>query len=415
MQTDVVVLGAGIVGVSVAVHLARRGKSVVLVDRQAPGEGTSFGNAGLIQSESVYPYAFPRDPLAILRYAGNRTTDAHYHLTALPRIAPFLARFWWHSEPRRHDAIAHLYAPLITHAISEHADLIAAAGADDLVRRDGWLAVFRTTRARDAAFAEREHLATEFGVNSAALLGTDLARVEPDLQKGLAGAVHWQDPWSVTNPSGLVKAYARLFETLGGRLATGDAATLAPKGHGWRVATADGAVEAEHAVVALGPWSDVVTRLLGYRLPLAAKRGYHMHYAPRGNARLGHTVLDAEGGYLLAPMDAGIRLTTGIEFADRDAPPTPVQLSRAEPKARAFFPLGERRDARPWMGLRPCTPDMMPLIGPAPRHEGLWFAFGHAHHGLTLGPVTGRLIAEALSGETPLVDIAPYAPSRFGS
>ena len=161
-------------------------------------------------------------------------------------------------------------------------------------------------------------------------------------------------------------------------------------------------------MVALGAWADVVTGPLGYRLPLGVKRGYHMHYRPAGNAVLNHTVLDAETGYAMAPMARGIRLTTGAEFADRDAPKTPVQLARAEPVARTLFPLGERLDPEPWMGVRPCTPDMLPVIGPAPRHGGLWFAFGHAHHGLTLGPVTGRLLAEMMTGEKPFIDPTPY-------
>jgi D-amino-acid dehydrogenase len=113
-------------------------------------------------------------------------------------------------------------------------------------------------------------------------------------------------------------------------------------------------------------------------------------------------------------MARGIRLTTGAEFADRDAPPTPVQLRRAEPIARSLFPLAERVDAEPWMGCRPCTPDMMPVIGPALKHKNLWFAFGHAHHGLTLGAVTGRLIAEMMTGETPFVDPNPFRCDRPG-
>jgi D-amino-acid dehydrogenase len=157
----------------------------------------------------------------------------------------------------------------------------------------------------------------------------------------------------------------------------------------------------------------VLTRKLGYHLPLAVKRGYHMHYKPAGNAVLNHPVLDTERGYFLAPMLQGIRLTTGAEFADRDAPKTPVQLARAEPIARTLFPLGERVEAEPWLGRRPCTPDMMPIIGPAPKHKGLWFSFGHAHHGLTLAAVTGRMIAEMVTGQKVFVDPAPFAAARF--
>ena len=180
------------------------------------------------------------------------------------------------------------------------------------------------------------------------------------------------------------------------------------------MASAEGPVQARESVVALGPWSDVLTRALGYELPLAVKRGYHMHYRIAGQAKLNLPSLDAERGYFLAPMRGGIRLTTGAEFALRDAIRTPVQLGRAEPIARDLFPLAERLDTEPWMGARPCTPDMMPIIGRAPLHRGLWFAFGHAHHGLTLAAVTGRLVAELVTSETPLVDPAPYSAARFG-
>jgi D-amino-acid dehydrogenase len=139
-----------------------------------------------------------------------------------------------------------------------------------------------------------------------------------------------------------------------------------------------------------------------------------MHYRAAGAAKLNLPMLDTERGYFLAHMRRGIRLTTGAEFARRDAIRTPVQLGRAEPIARDLFPLAERLDNEPWMGARPCTPDMLPVIGAAPRHRNLWFAFGHAHHGLTLGAVTGRLVAELATGEAPFVDPAPYSAERFG-
>ena len=119
---------------------------MLLVDRRGPGEETSYGNAGLIQREGVYPYGFPHDFGALLRYATNRTIDAHYHLAALPKLAPFLFRYWMHSRPEEHRAIAQLYAPLIEHSVIEHAALAEAAGATDLIRPTGWMKVFRSQK-----------------------------------------------------------------------------------------------------------------------------------------------------------------------------------------------------------------------------------------------------------------------------
>ena len=410
---DALVLGAGIVGVSVAVHLQKRGRATVLVDRRGPAEETSFGNAGLVQREGVYPYGFPHDFGALFRYGLNRTIDAHYHPSAIPRLAPFLWKYWHHSRPARHKAIAHLYARLIEHCLTEHEALAAEAGAMELLRRTGWMKVFRTERERDLRFAEAERWRSEFGINFAALGRKEIQEKEPHIAPVLVGALHWTDPLAAIDPQAVALAYLGLFEKLGGRVVQANAATLAADGKGWAITLPDGKISSKDAVIALGPWADGVIRRLGYDLPLAVKRGYHMHYRAAGKATLNHPCLDTERGYMLAPMQRGIRLTTGAEFALRDAIRTPVQLGRAEPLAREVFPLAERLDNEPWMGARPCTPDMLPIIGKAPRHANLWFAFGHAHHGLTLGPVTGRLIGEMMTGETPFVDPMPYRADRF--
>ena len=218
---------------------------------------------------------------------------------------------------------------------------------------------------------------------------------------------------SVSDPHALTTGYARLFGELGGQFAIGDAATLRRHGAGWQVDTAGGAVDAEQAVVALGAASARVTKPLGYAPPLFGKRGYHVHFGLRGNAVLNRPMLDRDSGFMLAPMRRGVRLTTGAEFARPDAEPTPLQLDRAEPVARALLPLDSRVESAPWMGVRPCTPDMLPIIGRMPGQTTLWCAFGHAHQGLTLGPTTGRLLAEMMTGETPFIDPEPYRAERF--
>jgi D-amino-acid dehydrogenase len=415
MAADVIVLGAGIIGVSTALQLARRGKAVALVDRGEPGRETSYGNAGLIQREGVVPYGFPQQFGLILRYALNNRIDAHFHWKAIPSVSSFLARYWWHSNLSRHQLIARAYAPLIEHSISTHNELIEEAGAQDLIVKNGWTEAFRSPAKRDGEFRQAERLQGEYGVAFKQLSAEELATQEPYLSRDFVGGLKWEDPWSVRDPLALTMAYVARFEKLGGRVLKGDARGLSRTATGWRIVAGEGIVEAKDVVVALGPWSDTVTRPLGYNFLVGVKRGYHMHFGSQGNATLNGWTMDAERGYFLAPMSRGIRLTTGAEFARRDAPKTPVQLARAEAVARTVFPLGERLDEAPWMGARPCTPDMMPVIGKAPRHEGLWFAFGHAHHGLTLGPVTGQVIAEAITGEKTLIDISAYRPERFSS
>lgn len=410
MKFDAIVLGAGIVGVSVAAHLQQRGLAVALVDRKAPGNETSFGNAGLIQREGVYPYAFPRAMGDLLRYARNQSLDVRYHPNAMLELAPFLWRYWRNSHPVRHAEIARSYATLIEHCVSEHRALAAQAGASDLIRPSGWMKIFRTHERLDRESSVVEQWHREYGVEFEAIAPARLRQLEPDLDDSLVGALRFMQAESVSDPGALVTAYARHFQAIGGRLFAGDAAALR---EGWSVETEQGRIEAKRVVIALGPWSGPMAARLGYRLPLGVKRGYHMHYEASAGARLNHPVLDIEKGYLLAPMARGIRLTTGAELAQCDAPKTPTQLTAVEPIARNLFPLGARLDEEPWMGRRPCTPDMLPIIGPASRQAGVWFAFGHAHHGLTLGPITGRLLTQMIMGEETIVDPHPFRVERF--
>ncbi|HKM88801.1 MAG TPA: FAD-dependent oxidoreductase [Xanthobacteraceae bacterium] len=411
-HTDVIVLGAGIVGTSIAVHLARRGVSVALVDRSGPGEGTSYGNAGIIEGNSIFPPAFPADWGSLLRIALKRSPVVNYHAAYLLRIMPWLAAFRAASRPSRLTETARLMRPLFARAVAEHDALAAEAGAGRYLSRRGWLKLYRTDSAF-AALAPELDLATRLGIANVPL-DRDGARVlEPALAGVFRRAVHWTGAVSVSNPLALTRAYAARFAALGGLALTGDACTLHRANPYWRVETAAGPLDAGDAVIALGPWAPDVLSPLGIKLPLAVKRGYHRHFRPQGNAALNRPVLDAENGYVLAPMEQGIRVTTGVEFAARDAAPTPVQFDRLLPAARELFALGEPVEAQPWLGARPCFPDSRPVIARAPRQRGLWLAFGHAHWGLTLGPATGRLVAEMMTGATPFCDPKPFSADRF--
>lgn len=413
MKTDTIVLGAGIVGTSIALNLAMRGRSVVLVDRRGPGEETSYGNAGLVERASIYPVAFPRRISALADVALGRNPAAHYHWNALPGLVPWLFAYWRASAPARILDYARTIETLLAHSLAEHERLAGASGAGHFFREGGWLKLYRTEAGLENERGEFP-LASQYGL-SAREIGVDEAlAMEPSLRPVFRGAVIWSDPHSVSSPGGVTQAHAAHFAALGGHVRRGDARTLARLGAGWSVTTEEGGVEAPEVVVALGPWAMDVLRPFGLRLPLQVKRGYHMHYHAADGAALSRPVLDEEGGYVITPMVGGIRLTTGVEFARRDAPKTPVQLDRTETLARQLFPLAARAEPEPWMGSRPAFPDMLPVIGAAPGQNGMWLAIGHQHLGFTLGPITGRLLAEMMDGETPCTDPAPFSPHRFG-
>jgi D-amino-acid dehydrogenase len=406
-----IVIGAGMVGVTTALHLQKRGWSVALVDRKEPGRETSYGNAGIIQSEALRPYPMPHSWRELSKIATGRTNDVRYHFASLSDHVGPLLRYWWHSFPAAHARASAAYAELIACAVREHERLILESGSGNLVRRNGFRVLHREQAAFDAEVLAAEALRQAYGVKFSILTSRELRQAEPGLTEGGVGGLHWQEPWTVSSPGALVSAYADLFTRAGGSILRGEAQTLRPSQNRWSLVTEAGEIDAEAVVVALGPWSPELLKRFGYRISMVRKRGYHRHYA--GGSPLDLPLRDAANGYVLAPMQNGVRITTGAELTSPDGKPDLTQLAHAEQAARKLIELGHPVEPEPWFGTRPCMPDMLPVIGRAPRHQGLWLNFGHGHQGFTLGPTTGRLIAELMSGEPPVVDPDPYRPDRF--
>lgn len=413
MARQTVVLGAGMVGVSIAWQLQKRGHQVTLVDRRQPGRETSFGNAGIIQREAVRPYPFPRDMKTILSVLPNRRVDIRYRPAGMVNAASPLLSYWHHSSSRLYKKIVPEYASLIQLCLNAHGPMIEAAKADHLVRKEGWLEIYRTQAKLDKRIQEAEEARELYGVEFAVLDRAALSVKEPQLGDDIIGAIHWLDPWTVADPGGLVAAYATSFEAMGGELLQADITGVTQHGERWTVTTNAASLEVDQVVMALGPWAGQWMKPLGYHFPTFVKRGYHMHYAAQPEAKLNYWLMDAEVGYLLAPMNAGVRLTTGAELDRLESPADEEQLGAAEKVARSIFPLGERKDSAAWKGARPCLPDMKPVIGPAPRHPGLWLAFGHGHQGFTLGPATGQLLADMMENKPTAIDMSPFRADRF--
>ncbi|MDO5528057.1 MAG: FAD-binding oxidoreductase [Paracoccus sp. (in: a-proteobacteria)] len=396
-MAEILVLGAGMVGISTALALQARGHDVTVVDRAAPGKETSFGNAGIIQAEAVEPYALPRDLATLLNITWRRTNDVSWTFRGVAGMIPALWGYFRSSGPKRYSEISTIYAQLIAKATGDHEPLIAAAGVGNLIAKEGLSIFYRDPAKYEKAAKDAERITARYGARHRAMDGEAYRREEPALTKAPAGVVHWLDSWSCASPGDLVGAYAELFKSRGGRVLTGDAASLAGSGKGWSVAADGGTLEAEDAVIALGPWSPGLLRGLGYRVPMVYKRGYHGHFeVPRTPIR---PFMDTSVGVVATPTLAGLRIATGAALVRRDSPPDIRQLDRGRAALGDIIEIGKRIDEPQWVGTRPCMPDMLPMVGPAPRHKGLWFNFGHGHQGFTLGPTTGEMLAALHAGE----------------
>lgn len=390
-MAEVLVLGAGMVGVATGLTLQARGHDVAIVERGLPGRETSYGNAGLIQTEAVEPYAMPLAPGALIQIALGRGYDVRWNASGLLSQLGAVWSYAVNSLPAGHRRATLTWGRLIRQSTDRHAPLIQAAGAGNIIRRDGYLELHRSPASMDKARLSARRFRDEFGVEARLMDGRALRALEPAIRIEVAGATHWTDTWACSDPGGLVAAYAALFERRGGRIVTGDAGDLHRAGQGWRAGEAAG----EHAVVALGPWSPMLLRRFGLTVPMVFKRGYHRHF--RMTAPPNRPIADFANSVVLSPMRRGLRIATAAELT-RHPRLTPPQLKQGEKAARELFDIGAPVEAEPWTGRRPCIPDMLPVIGRVPGQPNLWAHFGHGHQGFTLGPVTAEILAEELDG-----------------
>lgn len=409
-EADVIVLGAGIVGVSAAYATRQRGLSVTLVDRREPGSETSYGNAGILSSGSISPLNNPSLWNALPKYLTNRHAALRWDPAWAMRNVGWLVRFLLNATPARTRPRATALHGLIGVSLKLHREWIVSADAAQRIRETGWLKAWRSDAVAQAT--AEQALLTEYGIRSELLDRQAISAIEPGiLPVYQVGLLHTQTA-SVDSPGNVVKAYARMFVGSGGDIRQSEIKAIVPDGDGWRVVLGDGAISARHLVVALGPWSADLLRPLGYRVPLAFERGYHQEFKPNAMRPLRRPIHDAQGAFLMTPMEQGIRVTSGVELTSRDAPSSLAQLDAVVPVARGVVEFGEAV-GEPWRGARPTLPDSLPMIGPAPRHSGLWLSFGHQHIGFTTGPASGAAIAAMIAGASPPFDVVPFSPARY--
>lgn len=409
---EVAVVGGGIVGISTALHLLMRGMKVIVIDRGPPEQATSYGNSGNIETSYVLPFSLPpykRFP----KIAFNQDAAVHFHYRHLPKCIGWILDFYKKSQPEPRKINGRLLRPLVEGAIHEHKQLMHGTGAERYLSMTGRVKLHRSEASFIGSSLERR-VAQELGVPFEVFTAAEFREIEPDLKPAYARAVRWSASARLTDPGAVVAAYTEKFIRDGGILMS-DAVTKLSNQYdkGWTLQTAQRDIQADQVVLCTGPWASDLYKPLGYRFPLGIKRGYHQHFKARGSAKLSHNFTDADIGYVISPMEQGYRIATGAEFAAIDAPATPIQIQQILPHARELFDLGEPVESKAWLGSRPCFADSLPVVAPAPDHKGLWFNFGHGHSGLTIGPATGRLIAEMMHGEKPFCDPHPYRAERF--
>jgi glycine/D-amino acid oxidase-like deaminating enzyme len=421
-DAQTIVLGAGLVGAACALRLAEAGRDVLLLDAQVPGQAASFGNAGHIATEQVFPLASPQVIRASWRYLLDADSPLRIRAAYLLPILPWLARFVWAARPMGFARGIQALMALQATSLADLHDLLAHAGVAGLLHADGYLRVWETPGGARDAQAQAVQV-RPFGVNSAVWDADAVRRAAPGLASGVAGGVFYPDTGHVDDPHAVCTGLVAALVRAGGRVQQARAVALQQDSGGSVLVRQENgpALRCRELVLCTGAWSRPLAASLGYRVPLDTERGYHITMpwpasegaAPGTRAWLDRPVASVERNVIMTPMSVGLRMTGTVEFGGLLLPPDAHRLALLRRAMRALVPASQPDTASTWMGFRPSLPDHLPVVCAAPRHPGVFFAFGHQHLGLTLCGVTARLVADLVCRRKPSVDMAPFHVDRF--
>jgi len=407
------VLGAGVVGLCCAVSLQREGYDVTLIDRIDPGTGTSFGNAGLIQIDAVVPIATP----GILRNVPRMLLDPNGPLVVrwryLHKIAPWLIQFVRAARPDSVERISVALASLLDRSNDAWLDLIKEASAQEVWRQSGELHVYRRKEAWDAAQSTHE-LRRRRGSLLEDLTVEEMRQLEPALSPDLYRGVFTPNANSITHPLHLSEKIFELFRHNGGTFIRENVlrVEIGADGEASRLLSEAGAHDVDALVIAAGAFSKLFTKAAGKSVPLDTERGYHL-WLPDPGVEMRRPIVVGDHRFGIVPMTGGVRLVGTAEFAGVDLPPYWERADILGELAAPFVPGINLEGAERWMGYRPSLPDSLPIIGRAPGRKDVYLAFGHGHLGLTMGAVTGKLVADLAAGRAPAIDLEPFRAERF--
>lgn len=412
-KTDsILVIGAGIIGTAIAHDLQRRGRQVVLIDRDAPGRGASFGNMASIAVTEFMPASRP----AIWRQMPGWMLDPEGPVRVrpayMPRLLPWFARFLAASRPKKLRELEAQGAALCHRALADTQSLMAEIDMPGDITETGCLSLYEN----EAEFrADRDHIEIleRFGFAHEILDRDALRELEPEISSKIGMAVLFPDNRSLRDPYAYVCRLAERFEGLGGQILRADVTGFERGERIKGVRLQDGRmIEAPEVVLCAGAFTARLAGMLGEPIPLETERGYHTQIMAPGIG-LRHSIIWPARAFMVTPTAGGIRVGGTVEMAGLDAPPDYRRAKITVRRAREAFPRLNVEEASEWTGHRPAFPDTVPLMSASAKVPGVFYATGHGHLGLTYGATTARLMGKLIAGERPDLDLRPYRIERF--
>lgn len=411
-RPDVVVVGAGLIGMTTALKLQQEGLRVQVVDRDDPGKGASFGNAGYLATELVDPLSTPET----LRKAPELLLDPHGPLALPPRHLPYLLPWLFRfAMAARNSSVSHgrqALAALNSQSLAAWKRCLAGISAQDELIASGYLMVWENARALEQAQRHQEKLG-KYGIDTELLNAEAVQARDNGLTPNIHHALLFPNAHQVSDPYRVIQRLLEAFESAGGEIVRATVEQIIANTEGVVIRSAQHSIEANRIVIATGAWSAKLAQQLGLKMPLEGESGHHLTLTDRIQA-LRQPIGSAERNIVMTPMQCGLRVVGFSELGGLSLKPNPKRSQTLKHHASALLSDTHGVEhARYWMGFRPTLPDSLPVIGKHPKHPQVQFAFGHQHLGLTQAAITAELIADQLMGRAPSIDLTSFRADRF--
>lgn len=412
MQKKITIIGAGVVGAAIALALQKNGHNVLLLDREQPCAGTSFGNAGAIVNGSCVPTAMPGILFDAIKMLSQSNSPLSISPTYLPKISPWLVRFIWQSRNSSVIQNAQNLHALSQDAVQSWRELTDDTTLSKLLNAKGWLKVYQSANTFDKTLNSRQ-LLDQMGTKYQCLNTAEIHDLEPNLAPSFSHGFFQEDSLHVNDPQQLVQGMVDLFVDRGGDYQQFGVDKIEEHNGTVQLKGQKGCLITHKVVIATGAWSRRLAKQLGDDIPLDTERGYHLMLAESNSSLLSRPVVNGDNAFVLSPMTKGLRMTSQVELAGLNAHPNYNKIRKLLPLAQQMLPKLETREESVWLGHRPSLPDSLPVLGYSTNSENVVYAFGHQHLGMTLAAITGDVIADLLSNKEPRVSLFPYRANRF--
>ena len=409
---NILIIGAGIVGICTSIELIKKGYYVTLMDPNEPGSQTSYGNAGVITDSSLMIINNPQLLKSLFQLIFKNQTSFRYSKSFIFSRLIWVLRFLMFSHKNHMKFAAKALRELQVLSLNTHEKLIKITNSNNIISKPGWLKLFKTSESYKKYSLELEIL-NKHKAKYTTLNTTQIEKKFPDLEVKFFKGILFKNSIRVKSPLKLSKKYFNYFIKSGGKFVRESCIDLQYIEDKWVIFSNKNKSYFDQVVVSTGPWSKNILSNLGYNIPLAWERGYHHHFSTKKKISINPAIYDVEGGFVYSSNGSDVRVTSGVELTFLDAVENEIQINESIKKLRKIIPLNKKLIDKPWLGSRPTIIDSLPMIGKAPKHKNLWFNFGHNHIGLSTSAGSAVIISEMIQNKKTSINADPFSPKRF--